>query len=265
MCGFKESTEAAGLRSHVHIMIMRHFGPNDLPLEPDTGLMQWLRRLPTPVGVFAVCDDLGILVSQLAVGLGIAVPEEMALVGADDHETLCRTASPPLSSVRLPAVQIGYEAAAMLRRQLKGQAESEATRLLRPAFVTDRESSNTIATTDPHLIRAMAFIRLHAHQQISVDDVLRKVRVSRRLLEQKFHTLLGRTPAQEICRMHIQLAKQMLTDSDESLSSVARKCGFGSSAYFSVVFSKAAGVTPLSFRRYHAAHVPDLATPAART
>lgn len=41
----------------------------------------------------------------------MAVPEEVAVVAAEDDETLCMMAEPPLSSVAFDGERIGFEAA----------------------------------------------------------------------------------------------------------------------------------------------------------
>jgi LacI family transcriptional regulator len=77
-------------------------------------LVAWLCDLPKPVGIFAVNDQLGFWLLDAARRAGIAVPEEVAVVGAENDNMLCETASPPLSSVRLRGRAVGYDAARLL-------------------------------------------------------------------------------------------------------------------------------------------------------
>src|SRR6185295_13858868 len=81
-------------------------------------LVRWLRRLPKPAGIMACTDQLGFWLLDAAVRAGIAVPEEVAVVGVENDEALCTMSRPPLSSVALPTERVGYEAARLLSRQI---------------------------------------------------------------------------------------------------------------------------------------------------
>lgn len=71
-------------------------------------LVKCLTTLPKPVGVFAANDQLGVRVLDACQRAGIAVPEEVAVVGAENEETLCAFASPPLTSVRFDGGRGGF-------------------------------------------------------------------------------------------------------------------------------------------------------------
>ena len=84
--------------------------------EHQRALSEWLASLEKPVGVFAVNDQLGFWLLDAARRAGIAVPEEVAVVGAENDNMLCDTASPPLSSVRptrAPSVEARFESIAV--------------------------------------------------------------------------------------------------------------------------------------------------------
>jgi len=72
------------------------------------------------------------------------VPEEMSVVAICPDEVAER-ASPPLSSVLVPADEVGRQAVTLLMRKLDGEAVPDAT-LLGPQL-TVRGSTSTIATT----------------------------------------------------------------------------------------------------------------------
>jgi LacI family transcriptional regulator len=84
-----------------------------------------------------------------------------------------------------------------------------------------------------------------------VEDVARQAGVSRRVLERRFVELLDRTPADEIRRVHLERARQLLVETDMALSQVAEIAGFSSQAYFSDLFRRQAGMTPIQYRRKH--------------
>jgi transcriptional regulator GlxA family with amidase domain len=101
---------------------------------------------------------------------------------------------------------------------------------------------------DRDVAQAIAFIRSHAAKPIQVADVLREVALSRRQFERRFQTILGRTPAAEIRRVHMERAMQLLIDSEMPIPDVASAAGFASREYMAQVFKQELGLSPLRYR-----------------
>lgn len=211
-------------------------------------LERWLLELPKPVGVVTWTTDRGREVLNACRAAGLLVPEQVAVLGGDEDYLLCETCSPPLSGVALTSEQVGYEAAALLDRLLNGEPSPKKPILIQPTRVVVRQSTNTLAIDDEDLARAVAFIRDHAHEPIQVCDVLREVAVSRSWLERRFQETLGRSPAAEIRRVHLERAKQLLSESDMPVPDVATASGFRSREYLAYAFKQATGLSPRQYR-----------------
>jgi LacI family transcriptional regulator len=181
-------------------------------------------------------------------GAGLAIPDEVAVLGVDNDELLCELAAPPLSSVMPNTLRTGYEAAALLDRMMRGEAVRPVAHLIPPVGVVARQSTDVLALDDRAVAQAVRFIREHACEGINVGDVLRGVPLSRRVLEQRFRRLLGRTPREEILQVRLARVKQLLTETDLTLYRVAERTGFEHVEYLSVVFKRETGRTPRQFR-----------------
>jgi YesN/AraC family two-component response regulator len=72
--------------------------------------------------------------------------------------------------------------------------------------------------------------------------------VSENYLSQIFHRELGLSPRNYLSRVRVHHAKQLLSNTDESITSIASHVGFEDSAYFSRVFHKLVGSSPHTFR-----------------
>ncbi len=177
------------------------------------------------------------------------MPEDVAILGPENDELRCKGVYPPLSSIALPGEQIGFQAAAILDQLLAGEQPPPDPILVPPLHVVSRQSTDILFTDDPQVTEAIHYIREHAHERIGVDDVLNHVKVNRRQLERLFRRVLGRTPHQEICRVRIKLAKQLLTETDLHMQAVAERCGFDSARCLSTNFHGETGMTPSSYRR----------------
>ena len=137
----------------------------------------------------------------------------------------------------------------MLDRLMAGERPAERRLLVPPAGVVPRRSSDLPALLDPDVAAAVRYISLHVRDDLQVADVVREVSVSRRSLEQRFLRALGRTPAAEIRRAQVEVAKQILSQTDEPMAAVARAAGFRDAKQLGATFREQAGVTPTAYRR----------------
>jgi len=211
-------------------------------------LARWLRELPKPVGLMACYDIRGQQVLDACRSAGLAVPDEVAVIGVDNDTLLCELASPPLSSVIPNAHGAGYAAAALLDRLMAGKRVAATAHLIAPLGLAERQSTDVLAVDDREVARAVRFIREHACEGINVGDVLRTVPLSRRVLEQRFQRLLGHTPREEILHVRLNRVKQLLAETDLPLYLVAERTGFEHVEYLSVLFKRETGKTPSAFR-----------------
>jgi LacI family transcriptional regulator len=217
-------------------------------IEPDRKCQDWLASLPRPTALLACNDDSATQACDLAAEAGLRVPEDIAIMGVDDDELLCEFATPPISSVRIPAVRIGYEAARLLESLMAGRkAPPKAIHLL-PTGITVRHSTDLLAVQDPELAEALRFIRSHAREPINVEDVVEEVAICRTLLERRFRAALGRTPLEEIHRVKIEQAKQLLAESNLSIPTVATSSGFRDGKHLHAVFVRYVGCPPIRYR-----------------
>lgn len=211
-------------------------------------LTRWIRHLPKPIGIMACYDFRGQQVLGACRRLGVAVPDEVAVLGVDNDELLCELSDPPLSSILPNTYRTGYEAAALLDRMMGGLKIKGETHLIPPIGVVTRQSTDVLAIEDRNIARAIHFIRHNACSGINVLDVIKAVPQSRRLLEQRFKKLIGRTPHQEIIRVQLDRVKELLTQTDLSLEEIAERAGFSHVEYLSVAFKRETGLPPSHYR-----------------
>jgi LacI family transcriptional regulator len=217
--------------------------------EVDNRVKTWLERLPKPAAVLASNDIPARHLSHICHQLGFRVPDDIALLGVDNDELECHLASPPLSSVVNPAEQIGFQAARILDELLQGKPRPTRPYCIRPDRIVTRQSTDTVAIHDADVSAAVAYIRRHVSDRVDVAAVCEALSLSRRKLERKFHSLLGRTVLAEIQKTRIERAKTLLAETDLSVAAVARRSGFGKSDRQAVVFRQLTGLTPTEFRR----------------
>jgi LacI family transcriptional regulator len=214
-------------------------------------LIDWVRSLPKPVGIMAFDDTTAHDLAGACLAADIAVPEQVAIIGVNNDDLLCESAWPPLSSVNADYSNVGYAAAQVLDQMLRGERLTAEQRFIRlpPLGVVKRQSTDVLAVDDPQVADAIRFIREHACDPCSVDDLLREVPVGRRWLERQFVKRLGRTPRDEILRVQMDAAKRLLLQPALTLPEIAERCGFSSGPTFGRAFLRAMGTTPATYRR----------------
>jgi LacI family transcriptional regulator len=244
---FRDMARADGRPCHVFESPMRKAA---VPWEEEQeAIATWVSQLPRPVGVMACNDDRGQQVLDACRRVNALVPEEVAVIGVDNDEILCSLSNPPLTSVDINTIQVGYEAAALLDRMMSGARAPSEPNLLSPRGVIPRESTDVLATDDRELAAAIRFIRDHACRGLRVKELVRKTGMTRRSLERRMDKLLGRSPKDEITRVQIERAKRLLTETDLTAAEIAEKCGYSQPKYFSQVFHARVGLPPGAYRR----------------
>ena len=212
-------------------------------------LNNWIQQLPKPIGVLGCNDDWAHRILKAAHQQGVKVPDQMAVLGVDNDELFNSLVRPSLSSIALPAEQIGFEAAEQLDRLMNGEMPKSSPTLLPPLRVVARASTDVLAIEDEDIVLAVRFIREHASEPLQVDDVLDHVPMSRRSLERRFRQLVSHSISDEIRRAHIERAKHLLVNSDLAMPQVATASGFTTATRLGIVFHKEVGESPTDFRR----------------
>lgn len=233
--GFREALEEAGYElAHLCAQI------RDLP--------HWLRALPKPIGLLASTDTRALQIVQICREQGIAVPEEIAVIGVDNDEFLCESTQLSLSSVDTRGDRVGYRASQLLADVLDGADPAAGPILTPPGGIIVRHSSDTTAISDPDVAFAMRYIRDHACRGMTIEQLVDHLTISRRSLERRFREHLGRTLHEEMHRVQMEHAKLLLRETELHVPEIAERCGYRNRRRFSKAFGKTTGQNPRDFR-----------------
>ena len=214
-----------------------------------TQLGQWLKSLPKPVGVLTWNYSSGREIMFAAELAGLLVPEEVAVLCGGDDDLLCEVLQTPMSGIRTAAEQIGHEAARLLDKMMRGGKPPKRPVFFPPRKIITRHSTDTLAIHDATMVKALNFIRQNANKPLQVFEICRAAGISRRVLERKFIQALGRSPATEIRRVHLERAKQLLAETQMSIPDVAEAAGFTSPEYMAIRFRMDLKTSPFRYRK----------------
>jgi LacI family transcriptional regulator len=217
-------------------------------IEELAHLQKWIACLPKPLGIMVCHDYRAHDVLWTCKMMGIRIPDDVAVVSVGNDNVECNITSPPLSSVALPARQVGYKAAEILDRMMRQKKAPSEPILLPPMDIALRRSSDIMAVEDEDVAEVMRFISAHSGEHFTVKDILGSLAVSRRGLERRFFKCVGLTLRRAILRAHVDRAKNLLAETDLKMPIVAQKSGFTEHQVFSQLFKEQAGINPSEYR-----------------
>lgn len=214
----------------------------------STELESWIRTLPPKTAILACNDVRAQQLLAVAARVGRKVPDDLAVMGVDDDEVICELTHPRLTSIRPDTHGLGYTAAYWLHLLMQGTPLPRRSLLMPPLGITERASTDVVASSDPLFVEAARFIRSNLKSGIDAKSVVSHVGCSRSTLEGRFRILLGRSIKGEITRVRLMRAKILLRETRLTVEQVANACGFATASHFSRVFKEFERITPGGFR-----------------
>jgi len=228
---------------------LQNTSQTDLWLYDPIQLTTWLQSLPKPVAIMA-CDDNHITEAcQRAEGGGsLRIPDDIAVLGVDNDETICRLSAPNLSSLNQNIEQGGYDVARLIDRIIRDPEAEREDVMVWPTHIVTRQSTDIYANNNPHIAEVLKYIHENISQKISVDDLVSLVPLSRRLLETRFKRSMGTSIYDYIIQVRIEKMTQLLSEG-MSVSEAAVELGFSDIKNVSRSFKQLKGITPSEYRQ----------------
>ena len=104
-------------------------------------------------------------------------------------------------------------------------------------------------SSDRSARKALAYIRDHFKEQITLNDVAEEINLSPVYTSKKLNQILGCGFNQLITELRLDYAERLLMYTDENITDISYYCGFNSTSYFSRAFRKKHNISPGRFRK----------------
>ena len=212
-------------------------------------LKEFLIALPRPCGLLASTDSIAALVLRAAGLAGIAVPEELAVVGIDNDELLCENTVPTLTSVAPDVVRSGELAVGLLKRQFADPFARPEVLTFGSAPLVRRHSSRVLERRDIRAVKAIEFIRVNACRGLTAADVVRSMGLSTRMAQLRFRSVTGHSIMQEINAVRLARAKELIAAGRIPLGQVYEFCGYKDARSLRRAFERCEKRSMSSFRK----------------
>ncbi|MDC7235736.1 MAG: response regulator [Spirochaetales bacterium] len=99
------------------------------------------------------------------------------------------------------------------------------------------------------VMEAFLFLQEHIFDDISLEQIADYAGVSSQYLSRKIKEKFGMNFLEYLTGKRLEYAQYLLLSTNESVKDIARKSGYGDANYFSRLFKKNLGQTPLQFRQ----------------
>lgn len=247
--GFHERLLEKGITSRVWVEDDIFLADQKQGFQEEPLLCDWLKGLPIPVAIFAQTDIHAQRIIQAAQTIGRSIPEEIAILGVDNDETLCNLSAPPLSSIEQPVVQIGYRAAQMLDQLMEGETPTSTELVLPPVEVKARKTTGRYLDVPPLVRSALSYLQEHFQQEVLVAEMSKTLGASRRTVERAFREHIGHTILDELTGLRLSQARESLRSTSWTMDEVAENAGFQSLRQFHDTFKRHSKMTPAKYRQ----------------
>ena len=243
-------TRWSTLRERGFRLQLMEAGATPSRFDPSDNLENFLLCLQKPAAIMAATDYVAMQTMEACKAAHLSIPEQVAIIGVDNDELLCNSSRPTLTSIKPDHEGLGRLGAKILDCMMNGRkipktipskvmclgvVERDSTRIVPPAGYIVRES--------------LAFIRNNATHGITVNDVIKHVGVSRRLLYLRFKQMTGKPIYETILDCRLEAVRHKLKQTTASLSQIAKECGIGSANRLSHLFYERFGQYPCDFRK----------------
>lgn len=136
----------------------------------------------------------------------------------------------------------GQDLATAIADQMVYNAVREGTAAQRVSL------QSRLGTRNAHLTRAIAIIEENLEDPIATCELAERLGISTRQLERLFGKYLNTSPKKYFLDLRLHRARNLIVQTEQSITEIAVACGFNSSSHFSKVFRKQYGISPVSQR-----------------
>jgi two-component system response regulator YesN len=116
------------------------------------------------------------------------------------------------------------------------------------AMLWHRENRHHDGSAGKVIDQALEYIHAHITESLTLQQVARYVHVSKNYFCHLFKKHTGMNFIDYVIEIRMNLAKRYLRNHDLKIYEVAELCGFGDVKYFSKLFKRVTGCTPLEYR-----------------
>ena len=206
--------------------------------------IEFIRKLPKPCAFLIQTVLFAERWNEVIHRSGVKVPEELSILGIDDHEYICNTHSPRLSAIDTSGYELGFRAVETMAKLLKGESVPHMTLIAPKKRVVERESSDYYAVSNEKLRQIILFSRKHIGEGLTVRRLADEFSMTVTSLDELFLRHLRNTPKRFLIELQLKQAEKLLKQGNLTIAAVAQESGFATLKSFYDFFREYHNMTP---------------------
>ncbi|MFV0337401.1 MAG: substrate-binding domain-containing protein [Chthoniobacterales bacterium] len=247
--GFCERACRSGIHCIVQTESSRHAGEKSW-FQRITQAVRWIKTLPRPCGIFVVHDYMAQLIAEACHEAGFQVPDDVSLISMDNDEAICEHLVPKLTSIDRSSFQVGWEAAALLDRLMRGEICEKDDVLVPPQGIVSRASTGKLYSSDPLVQQALDTMQKLLQTPFNIEQLSEDLGVSKKTLELGFREHLQTSPHHFLTTLRVRKAQELIRlEPKKTLEQIAEESGLGSAQVLRKAFQRVIGESISSFRK----------------
>lgn len=119
-------------------------------------------------------------------------------------------------------------------------------------FILARQTNGDVPSTErKHIEEAALYLDLHYAKSVDIATLIRRSGLPERTFNRRWRERYALSPLAYLIRKRIEASCRLLHETDGKIYEIARDAGFSDPYYFSRLFRKYTGFSPLQYRRLH--------------
>ena len=241
--GFKETLEQKGFECAVYSP------PSEAGWKAEErSLKRFLEKIPKPCGLLAAFDSRARHVIDICAHNGIAVPQQVSVLGVDNDEMFCEWCRPTISSIQPEFEMSGYRLAELLDSLMHGAPRQPVILRYGVSGIVERLSTLDLIGSARIVTLAREYIRKNAKAPIKLSDIAAAAGCSPRILQRRFQSVTGNTPIKELRQCRLEHVCEMLAKTTTPINLIGGFCGFTSNSNLKAAFKAQYGMSLSAYR-----------------
>lgn len=115
-------------------------------------------------------------------------------------------------------------------------------------FYTSKTEDATVAIKNEKIVKIMKYIQEHYCESIQIEELAKEQEITSRYVRKYFAEKIGMSCIEYITLMRMNKAKELLWETEKSITAIAMEIGYGTPQYFCRIFKNELGITPSAYR-----------------
>ncbi|MBR7117032.1 MAG: helix-turn-helix domain-containing protein [Clostridia bacterium] len=113
----------------------------------------------------------------------------------------------------------------------------------------DYDAKTAVAVADTLILEIASYINNFFYEELTLSSISEHFYISKNSLCARFRCAMNCSVMQYLGFVRLSHAKELLATTDKSIEEISELCGYSSANYFSLIFKKSIGMSPINYKK----------------